>query len=256
MSEFTNDDDSDIQEAFIDQLERVLKESQYEELEDAFYNYQYGSLLNDDFVDEELKKALDDSKNESENKSKNGMEPLIKSTNFSKEFFADDINSSLLSTKDKIFYQKSDKVILPLKSLEYLANSNSDLYVLRVTNPKTSKYTFVCASSFTAPIHKMYVPSWVLHTTDTHIGDKLYADLISVPIITHVTIKVPKIFSKISNSQSIIEYSLRNHSILFLQKKIQVKLFDKIFDFEIISLKPANIGNITNADVNLELIEE
>jgi len=174
---------------------------------------------------------------------------------FSKEFVAKSINSSDKSTKEKLFYQNSDKIILPRDSLETLSIEDSNLYVLRITNPHTVAYTFVCASDFSAPERTMFVPDWVLEATGTNSGTRLYVDAIGIPVVTEVTIKVPSGFSKLQNPMSIIEYCLRNHSIIFLHKKFNINMFEQQYEFEVIEMKPANIGNITMADVKLSIEE-
>lgn len=175
---------------------------------------------------------------------------------FSREFIGQSVNLSPFTEKEKKFYQNSDKIILPQSSITQLAQVDSKLYVLRVVHPKTKKITFVCASDFSAPERTMYVPDWVLASLGGSSGDRLFVDLIKIPVATEVTVKVPLGFQKLSNPMSIIEYCLRNHSIMFKAKKFSINMFEKVYTFEIVNMKPANIGNIANADVKLSIIEE
>lgn len=132
--------------------------------------------------------------------------------------------------------------------------SSSTLYVMRITNKINHKYTFVCAAAFTAPERTMFVPKWALDLTGTADGERMYIDAIGVPVITDVTIKAPKGFSQLKNPLPLIEFALKNHSILFVGKKVTVDIFDQKYQLEIQYMKPANIGNITNTDAHLAIV--
>lgn len=187
---------------------------------------------------------------------------------FSKEFICNSINSS-----DKILpcdyskYESSDKIILPTSTLNIFATSSRDnLYVLRILNPKNSKYVFVGVADFFSPERVMYSPKWIMDYISAENGDKIYVDAISVPQVSYAKFKMPpeidKILTNITdksrvsslNIKAVLEFILTNHCLLFLGKKIQAKIFEKIWEFEVIALKPVNIGSITNVDLQIDIV--
>jgi hypothetical protein len=174
---------------------------------------------------------------------------------FSKEFICDNVKAS---GKNIHKYETSDKIILPASSLHTLANaSNNGLYVLRIVNPKTSKYIFVGISDFTAPERTAFVPKWIMEYLSCKSGDKIFVDAMSVPKVSQAKIKIPEELKDIPISidlKSIIEFILRNHVLLFLGKKLSIKMFEKSWEFEIAGLKPANIGSIGCSDIQLDLV--
>jgi hypothetical protein len=184
---------------------------------------------------------------------------------FSKEFICKGTSCfNALSQREVLRYDSSDKIILPPSSLGILASSGSSLYVLRIMNSKNSKYAFVGVGDFTAPERTMFAPSWIMDLLCISSGDRIYVDAMSVPKITYAKIKVPTEFKLISddkgskdssalNLNAVIEFALRNHCLLFIGKRIPVKIFDKKWEFEVVSLKPTNIGSITDTDVHLDL---
>lgn len=184
---------------------------------------------------------------------------------FSKEFICNNINlSDKISKRDLLKYESSDKIILPVSSLNILASYSKDnLYVLRIMNPKNSKYAFVGIGDFSAPERIMFVPSWLMEYICARSGDKIYVDAISVPQVSYAKIKMPselnmilstvdKTITSALNIKAILEFVLRNHCLLFLGKKIQARIFDKVWEFEVVALKPVNIGCIVNTDVHLD----
>ena len=269
-SNLTSVIDSDIDKAINESLRDVELQKAYETNDislvytDLDHEPEYDSDLDPDLYEQNKKSTqescvfidhiFENNNNQIDEGIKVGNIKLYSS--FSKEFIAQDISTiTNISEKDKLFYQSSDKIILPQSSLQPLAQSNSTLYVLRITNKVNHKYTFVCAHAFNAPERNMFVPSWVLQLTQTVTGERMYVDAIGVPVITEISIKVPAGFSKLQNPLAVIEFSLRNHSILFTGKKISINIFDKQYIVEIVSMSPSNIGNITNADIKLSLIE-
>lgn len=184
---------------------------------------------------------------------------------FSKEFICNNISQfNSINKRDQLKYQSSDKIILPHSSLNAFASqSNDSLYVLKVLNPKNFKYAFVGIGDFIAPERHMYVPHWLMKSLEISPEDKIYVDAISVPKVSYAKIKIPddlkslidnnKNISMTIDLKTIIEFILHNHSLLFLGKKLEIKIFEKTWAFEVTALKPANIGSIINTDVQLDL---
>lgn len=169
---------------------------------------------------------------------------------FSKNYNALSINyCDTKTTRDKILFQNGDKAILPISALQELSNLDVSLYVLRVSNPKSGKFTFVCATEFTAPENSMYIPDWVFEKIECQHTDNVHVDAATIPVITDVTVRIPK---GLYNPLPIVEFALRNHSLMFMKKKLIIKMFEKQYIFEIIRLEPANLGSIIHADVKLK----
>ena len=185
---------------------------------------------------------------------------------FTKEFICNSIDlCDKLSTRDLLKYESSDKIILPASALSIFASSSRDnLYVLRLMNPKNSKYAFVGIGDFCSPERVMFAPKWIMDYMSCQNGEKIYVDAISVPQVSYAKIKIPDELNKVLNSndksvaslniKAVLEFILTNHCLLFLGKKIRARIFEKIWEFEVEALKPVNIGSITNADVQLEII--
>jgi hypothetical protein len=180
---------------------------------------------------------------------------------FSKEFVCNNVSLSDLNPRDLLKYESSDKIILPKSAIHCFARYSQDkIYTLRILNPKKSKYAFVGIGDFSAPEHVMFIPTWLMTHINAQNGDKIYVDAISVPTISYAKIKIPDhlnpsiLNSNNINIKSLIEFLLQNHSLLFLGKKIRAQIFEKTWEFEVVGLKPINIGSIINTDVHLDLV--
>lgn len=101
----------------------------------------------------------------------------------------------------------------------------------------------------------MYIPPWVIKALEVKHNEMVHADAVSVPKITEVQIKVPdEIKAAEINIKVIIEFLLRNHTLLFLGKLLSITMFSREFQFEVTHLRPSHVGIITNSDVRLDLV--
>lgn len=221
-------------------------------------------ILFDDFNDLDI--PFDDFNN-FENSDNVQHNSVIFQKFFSKQFIVNNINfSENIDRSQLLKYESSDKVILPRSALNVFASYSKDkIYTLRLMNPKNSKYSFVGIGDFTSPERIIYVPTWLMEYLCLKDGDHIYVDAISVPKITYAKIKIPDSLktlldnkkNNITNTLNIkvvIEYILHNHCLLFLGKKLGIKIFEKQWDFEVVELKPINVGNIIDTDVQLDLV--
>ena len=176
---------------------------------------------------------------------------------FKRELFCNSINLHIdLSKKELLKYEASDKIFLPKSALcTFASYSKDNIYLLKIFNPKSFEYAFVGVADFSAPDRMTFIPNWLMDYISIKNGDNIYVDAISVPKITYAQFKMPIELKEINiDIKSVLEFSLRNHCLLFLGKKIQAKIFEKIWEFEVIKLNPINVGNIVNLDVQLDIV--
>ncbi|AYV83632.1 MAG: putative ubiquitin fusion degradation protein [Hyperionvirus sp.] len=189
-------------------------------------------------------------------------DPLLKVHNYFLKQFAC-VNVLLcdnLSIRQVLNYNASDKVILPSNSFRDLANdSKESVYVLRLINPKNLKQVYVSIDGFTNSEKKnekiMYIPPWIMKHLAVKNNEMVHADAVSVPKIIEVHIKVPEEVKRAEvNIKVILEFLLRNHTLLFIGKIISYTMFEREYQFEVTHLKPSHVGIILNSDVRLDLV--
>lgn len=174
---------------------------------------------------------------------------------FLKQYLAQNINQYTILPKDLIKYNSSDKVIVPEESLNDLANnSKENIYVLRLTNPKNSQQVYVSIGDFSAPHNNIFLPDWVMQSLTIKNNDMIHVDAVSVPPVSEVKIKIPKDIDQKDDIKVVIEFLLKNHTILYIGKTISTRVFEKSFLFDIVDLKPGKVGTIANLDVKLEIV--
>lgn len=189
----------------------------------------------------------------SENPGSNSLDHVVFHKYFCKEFVC--IQNDL-SGKKLLSFESSDQVILPTNSLDIFARRTTDnLYLLRLFNPKNSRFFFVGISEFSAPDRSICIPVNIMKHLDIDYNSRIDVDAISVPIATFAQIKIPEEIRNIETDiKVIIEYMLRNHYLLFIGKKLEIKIFEKTFVFEVTGLKPCEVGSIINSDIELEIV--
>lgn len=253
------------------------------------YDFEDNDDINDSLMDQ-IKMSLDDTSvntnnhNQHQNHNQNHNNNHIQNRNqimrqpqininkdtiiykkyFSTEFICNSMYMSELSLRKMIKYESSDKVILPTNTItRFTENSNDNIYIIKLTNPKEHKFTFVGIGEFTAPDHIIYIPEWIKTILKVKNGDRIYTDALSVPKASYIKFKMCDELSNIINTmdeshkiniKAILEFTLQNHCVIFLDKKINIKMFDKEWYFTVVEMLPANIGSIVDSDVKFDLV--
>lgn len=158
-------------------------------------------------------------------------------------------------------FQNSDKIIIPKSSLEPLISrpARDNLYVLRLMNPMNSNCTFVGIADFIAPEGSILVPDSIMCDLECKVGDRLLVNTLSVPPAEYAKIVLPKELMRLAeencviNLLAVIEFSLKNHTLLFVKKQVLIKIFEKSWYIEVKELRPSSVCSILNTDLKVDI---
>ena len=165
-----------------------------------------------------------------------------------------DLKQCYLLSKSKIIkYNKGDKIILPYSFLNKCNNIKQTDFVFQLTNFKNNKKIYVGVIDFICNDDIIFIPSWILTFLNINANDNIYLSN-NIPIInkaTSITIKSP---DNILNPLSVLEYLLRNMTLLYKNFIIKDTIFDKQINFIITDIEPSSPALIMNIDINLNII--
>jgi hypothetical protein len=168
-----------------------------------------------------------------------------------KQFICVDYIDSGLDNKQIFKYNSGDKIILPVNMLKHFSHLNQSIFTLKLSNPKYSTEVHVGVLDFLAPDRIAYIPSWIMHDLCACSGDKLDVDIVDLQKATKVCFKVSK---NLLDPKSCLEYLLSKHVILYTNKILKAKIFDKEFVFTVENIEPTSPVIICNSDVELQII--
>jgi hypothetical protein len=154
-----------------------------------------------------------------------------------------------LSKSRKFHYEQSDKIILPTSFIKLFEINEKGSYI-SLKLEKNGKIIFCGLGEMLAEEHMMYAPQWVIEALDITSGDKVNVTSVSLDKATKIKTKIPKSFV---NSKPILEFAFRNHVVLYLGKKVTIKMFDKTFDIIITELEPKHAVSIIDCEPNLDV---
>lgn len=175
---------------------------------------------------------------------------------FMKQFVCVDFLDSDIEVKDALKYQSGDKIILPANMLQHFSHLSQTIYILKLTNPSLKEIderiqpVYAGVIDFTAPDRLMYLPSWMMQRLCCYSGDKIDVDIVTPEKATKVTFKVP---SDILDPKASLEYLLSKHTVLYENKEISTRIFEKEYVFQVLKIEPTSPAIICNADVELEI---
>jgi hypothetical protein len=170
---------------------------------------------------------------------------------FMKEFVAVSMDHFGISEKKRLKYCQSDKVILPRNTLEtFVQCSKNNIYMLKLNNPKFHKIIYCGICDFDAPDHVAILPDWIMTSLNLESGDKVFADAVTLSKATEIKVRCPQ---NICDPKSVLEFLLKNHTVLYKTKKIKTTMFGTEYIFDVLDTKPHMAVNIIGADVVLHI---
>jgi hypothetical protein len=152
--------------------------------------------------------------------------------------------------KDVIKFNSGDSIILPKYCGERLLKSSMNLYAVKITNGSVNISSYGKVSGFDAPDRCVVIPSWIMSLLFVAPGDKVSIDTVDIGKITKIKFSVPKC---IPDPQSVIEFELRNHSLSYIGKQINIKIFDKNYNITVTEQYPLYVGVVENQDISIDI---
>lgn len=149
-----------------------------------------------------------------------------------------------------IKFNKSDHLILPKSDGVRLLNSPLKNFIIKIWSIGTNIETYGRAVSFDAPDNCIIMPEWMIEQVLINYGDAVMISTVNICKLDNVKIKVPKCMNE---PTTIIEYELRDHSVLYTGKRIQTGIFNKKYNMIIVDSKPSFVGMINNSDIKLDI---
>ena len=163
------------------------------------------------------------------------------------------LRASELSVKKKAKYDKGDKIILPYDMITRYICIKTDVFVLKLTNPRNNIIAYAGVLDFTAPRRVAYVPSSIFNDLALNDSDRLNTYHCKLPACTSVTMLAPKEFT---DPVSVLEYLLTGHTVLYNDKKITIQIFDMKFTFTVTKVEPESPALLTNSDIKLNITQD
>jgi hypothetical protein len=152
--------------------------------------------------------------------------------------------------KDIIRFNSGDSIILPKNCGERLLKSSMKLYAVKITNEGTNISSYGKVSGFDAPDRYVVVPQWIMSSLFVVPGDKVSIDTVNIGNVTKIKFSIPKC---IPDPQSVIEFELRNHSLSYVGKQINIKMFDKNYNITVNEQYPLYVGVVENQDIDIDI---
>lgn len=131
----------------------------------------------------------------------------------------------------------ADTVSIPAQESEKLLLNDNQ--VINISYGDKS----VCAkvTNYSAPPRTIQMPTWMINKIGAKVNDLLKITISDIKPITLLKVTAPK---EITNSIVVLEFELRNKNLLYKGEKVQIKMFEKIYEFV--------IEKIFNGDTELD----
>jgi hypothetical protein len=171
---------------------------------------------------------------------------------FQRDYYCLNITQSNHLTKlEKLKYEASDKILIPMDALEALTKKvKSNIFTLRLTNKEKHKLCYVGIGNFVqCPTETIWLPEWIMKLLEINNGDKITANSTILKKGTEVKFKVP---NGMYDTGSIIDFVVQSHVILFKGKKLYTKMFEKVYEIEVSEVKPDDAVCIIDTDLKYD----
>ena len=159
----------------------------------------------------------------------------------------------------KMNFNKGDNVIIPKKEGNELLAINNNC-ILKISSG--TKFVYAKAVQYDAPDTKIIIPEELQKKLDVSDGDRIFISSVRLKNIKNIKVKVP---IDICDPVAILEFELRNKNILTKENTIMCKIFDKSYEFVIVSMSDNDgiemesglvYGDNTTSDINFDIISE
>lgn len=162
------------------------------------------------------------------------------------------ISPQMFFTKQReiIRFNRSDHIIIPADMAERILYSRMTQHILRLFNTNLDIQTYGRIIAYDAPHRTIVIPDWMFESLMIKPGDKVDADTVQIGKLESLKMKIPKCMT---DPHAILEYELRDHSVIYTGKILITKILGKCFELVVTDTKPGFVGIINNADLNLEI---
>jgi anaerobic selenocysteine-containing dehydrogenase len=159
----------------------------------------------------------------------------------------------------KMIFNKGENIIIPKKEGNELLGINNNC-MLKISSG--TKFVYAKAVQYDAPDTKIIIPEELQKKLDISDGDRVFISSTKLKNIKHIKVKVP---IDICDPIAILEFELRNKNILTKENKIVCKIFDKTYEFVVVSISDNDgiemesglvYGDNTTSDINFDIISE
>jgi ubiquitin fusion degradation protein 1 len=145
--------------------------------------------------------------------------------------------------------KQTNKVILSKTSLEQLTRlSTLPIYHLEINFKGKRIYSQI--ESFCAPNNFIIIPDNMMEELGAKLLDRVFVNLVKLPIAEKALFKLPKEFK---NPQPILQFLIKDYSLLYKNQTISIKFFEKTYVIKVIDLKPAEAVCILNTDLKFDI---
>lgn len=124
-----------------------------------------------------------------------------------------------------------DTVVIPRSESEkLLMQDNSIVDISFCDNKQTTTHVYAKVIGYSAPSRLIMMPQWMIDKIGAKSNNLLRIELANIKKITMVKIIAPK---TITNALGVLEFHLRNRSVLYSGEQILVNMFEKKYCFTI-----------------------
>ncbi|AFZ79441.1 ubiquitin fusion degradation protein, putative [Theileria equi strain WA] len=150
--------------------------------------------------------------------------------------------------------ENGNKILLPQSALNELASRNiSWPMMFEIKNPKNGKITHGGVLEFISEEGCCNIPYWVMQNLGLNEGQVVTIRNVSLPKALWVKLKpLTEDYWEISNPRAILETSLRNFATLTAGDIIPIHYINKVYNIEIVELKPGFACSIIETDMEVE----
>jgi hypothetical protein len=153
----------------------------------------------------------------------------------------------LITMREKIRFENSDRIILPIMVLNIISKKTSDsVMTLRLYNKANKKMIYSGVGTFVNQKKYIYLPDRMMEDLGIKEDEEIFISTITLPRATSVKFKIPK---SIKDPKPILEFMLKNHATLYNGKKFEKKMFEKVYVIEVCELKPKDAVIIIDVDL-------
>jgi len=163
-------------------------------------------------------------------------------------------STSFMQGNDKPDIHFGGKVIMPSSALDKLSRLNIAYPMLfELFNEQENRKSHAGVLEFTAEEGRIYLPNWMMQTLLIQEGSIIKVKNTSLPLGTFVKIQPQSVdFLNIYNPKAVLEKTLTNFSALTEGDIITINYNDKLYDIEILEIKPKGPG-ISVVETDLEV---
>lgn len=146
------------------------------------------------------------------------------------------------------------KIIMPPSALDQLTRLNIVYPMLfKLSNKRTERTTHCGVLEFIADEGKIYIPYWMMQNLMVEEGGLIQVESATLSVATYSKFQpLSKDFIDLSNPKAVLEMRLRHFACLSKGDIIAINYNNKIYELNVLELKPANAVSIIECDMNVD----